>query len=387
MKSKPPENEKWWVKIGDFGISKRAENNNGPSTVKGTLGFMAPELLRASTSSEKGQTSFSAQPTDMWALGEITFRMLCGEPSFKDVMSLLLWMQNPTPNFLNQLKPLVGNEVIDFVQCLLKVDPTERLSAKDAMQHQWISLHHTSVEASPTLPASMEEQGWPQYPQDDGTSIFNEPSAKWTMLSESTATQSEEPHERTLRHDSTFGSHVSDPSTREGERTLKPRLTGPDSASLSPTAAGSSSSTTSVHTTERPQSPASLNHAGLGVLTLTNLNSSGKEIEEVASTSSTEDENCPVTSREAPLPETIPETPSEHGSRPSIVKSGNPEDVKTTLPEIAIAENRKVSVSDFHYFQKARNGFLLRPKSIMDYVKCSKCKAINAGLPDTTIEW
>jgi len=32
IKAKPPEN--WWVKIGDF----------GSSTLKGTLGFMPPEL-------------------------------------------------------------------------------------------------------------------------------------------------------------------------------------------------------------------------------------------------------------------------------------------------------------------------------------------------------
>lgn len=36
----------WWVKIADFGISKMAEQTRGQSsTVCGTIGFMAPELL------------------------------------------------------------------------------------------------------------------------------------------------------------------------------------------------------------------------------------------------------------------------------------------------------------------------------------------------------
>ena len=42
-KSTPPEH--WWVKIGDFGLSKRAEEELAvSSTLKGTLGFLAPEL-------------------------------------------------------------------------------------------------------------------------------------------------------------------------------------------------------------------------------------------------------------------------------------------------------------------------------------------------------
>jgi serine/threonine protein kinase len=35
----------WWVKIGDFGISKRADDGlAASSTLRGTLGFLAPEL-------------------------------------------------------------------------------------------------------------------------------------------------------------------------------------------------------------------------------------------------------------------------------------------------------------------------------------------------------
>ena len=41
VQSKDP----WWVKIGDFGISKRNEEAREPiSTIKGTSGYMTPEL-------------------------------------------------------------------------------------------------------------------------------------------------------------------------------------------------------------------------------------------------------------------------------------------------------------------------------------------------------
>lgn len=36
----------WWVKLGDFGISKRIEGTFGTMTLDiGTCGFMAPEVL------------------------------------------------------------------------------------------------------------------------------------------------------------------------------------------------------------------------------------------------------------------------------------------------------------------------------------------------------
>jgi serine/threonine protein kinase len=39
----PPEH--WWVKIGDFGISKRVEEGLTTSSIlKGASGFLAPEL-------------------------------------------------------------------------------------------------------------------------------------------------------------------------------------------------------------------------------------------------------------------------------------------------------------------------------------------------------
>ena len=58
----------WWVKIADFDISKRIENELGMSTtLKGTLGYIAPELHGFT---EKG----SPYAVDIWAVGEIAFQ-------------------------------------------------------------------------------------------------------------------------------------------------------------------------------------------------------------------------------------------------------------------------------------------------------------------------
>ncbi|PSN61895.1 kinase-like protein [Corynespora cassiicola Philippines] len=78
--SSPP--EPWWVKIAGFGLTKRAEETTaGPSAPMGTSGYMAPELLDFLPGADKSSNKV-AFPADMWALGEITFRMLAGRPVF-----------------------------------------------------------------------------------------------------------------------------------------------------------------------------------------------------------------------------------------------------------------------------------------------------------------
>ncbi|KAF2476874.1 kinase-like protein [Lindgomyces ingoldianus] len=223
VKSKPPDNEKWWVKIGDFGISKRAEDGNGPSTVKGTFGFMAPEVLLAASSTGRAKGSFDAQPTDLWALGEIAFRMLCGAPTFKDILSMLRWMENPTSSFLDQLQPLVASEVVNFIQGLLKADPTKRLSAKRAMKHVWMSPSSTLLEPESLPLPSTAEQGWPQYPQQKETFKFCEASAKWSTLNPPTTIQADTSQEKTLHPGPLSQSELSAPPAEDSNSTTKPR--------------------------------------------------------------------------------------------------------------------------------------------------------------------
>jgi serine/threonine protein kinase len=196
VKSKPPDFGKWWVKIGDFGISKRAEDTNGPLTIRGTFGYMAPELLAMANSIEgTGEESLRAQPTDIWGLGEIAFRMIAAKPTFNDILALLRWMQRPSHGFLDPLKPLVPDVVIDFVQCLLKANPDERLSAKQALGHPWIK---TTMEVETSDLPSTAEQAWPQDPRSIHSGD-TAPSAKWSTLSQSTIADEKTLSETTLR--------------------------------------------------------------------------------------------------------------------------------------------------------------------------------------------
>jgi serine/threonine protein kinase len=90
IKCKPPDN--WWVKVGDLGLSKRAESDMASTTIRGTENFMAPEVRGFPfTGDPMLANPFAA---DMWALGEIVFRALSGRATFENPQALSDYQKN-----------------------------------------------------------------------------------------------------------------------------------------------------------------------------------------------------------------------------------------------------------------------------------------------------
>ena len=150
VKSHSPD---WWVKIGDFGISKRA--GEGPlQTFTGTLGFMAPEVLVQHgllDSGELGELRGYTVAVDIWALGEIAFRALTYEPPFPPPFprGLASYIKNPSSypsNTINDLHlhPNAG----EFVWNLLKPMPADPPTAEAALRHPWLASQHKPLSAS-----------------------------------------------------------------------------------------------------------------------------------------------------------------------------------------------------------------------------------------------
>ena len=75
------------MKLADFGISKRVDLSDCIMTSgRGTVPCMGPELLGYEPGN---QVKFDLQAADMWAVGEMAFRMLTKQPAFSSYRALL----------------------------------------------------------------------------------------------------------------------------------------------------------------------------------------------------------------------------------------------------------------------------------------------------------
>lgn len=129
--------------IADFGLSRVVNEDKmaALSTTCGTPSYMAPEIFR-----KVGH----GKPVDMWALGVITYFLLCGYTPFDQDSSAEEMQAILQGNF--RFEPAiywegVSHEARDFIQRLLTVDPEKRMTAAEAMEHPWLA--HVEVQTAP----------------------------------------------------------------------------------------------------------------------------------------------------------------------------------------------------------------------------------------------
>ena len=110
--------------------------------MKGTLQFMAPELLRLTTHDVAHTNAYAA---DMWSLGETVFQMLTKQPAFPQFPQLLSYIQGSQP-FPDAV--LAGYGVSrsgqNFISSTMLPSPDNRLTVIQAWDHEWIALYKTS---------------------------------------------------------------------------------------------------------------------------------------------------------------------------------------------------------------------------------------------------
>ncbi|KAF2470434.1 kinase-like protein [Lindgomyces ingoldianus] len=142
--SHPP--QEWWVKLADFGISKRTEDHtNSPSTRKGTDGFVPPEWHGFSPNGEN-ISGTSSPAADMWALGEIAFRLFTKGSTFKSSYDLFQFTEGRLPFPLASLEAYKSSlEAMDFVQACMRASPEDRLDAQQAVKHEWMKIEPRGI--------------------------------------------------------------------------------------------------------------------------------------------------------------------------------------------------------------------------------------------------
>ncbi|KAG0208835.1 hypothetical protein BGX28_000310 [Mortierella sp. GBA30] len=121
--------------IADFGLSRIMDHEKLHllTTTCGTPGYMAPEIF---------QKSGHGKPVDMWALGVITYFLLCGytpfdrQNSMDEVHAILKAEYEFAPVEYWQG---VSETAKSFVSRLLTADPNLRMTAVEALHHPWLA--------------------------------------------------------------------------------------------------------------------------------------------------------------------------------------------------------------------------------------------------------
>lgn len=100
-------------------------------TACGTPGYVAPEVLKRQGYKEE---------VDLWSLGVITYILLCGYPPFFDQNNTELFkkIMSGRYQFDRPWWDNVSDKAKDFIRKLLVLDPMQRMTATQALQHPFI---------------------------------------------------------------------------------------------------------------------------------------------------------------------------------------------------------------------------------------------------------
>jgi len=118
------------VKIVDFGFAATSEGFD-LSEQCGTPGYIAPEIL---------MNKLHGSQVDMWSLGVILYILLGGYPPFhdEDQNELFKRIKAGVYEFHEEYWGGVSAEAKDLISKLLVVNPLERLTAQQALEHPWL---------------------------------------------------------------------------------------------------------------------------------------------------------------------------------------------------------------------------------------------------------
>ncbi|KAF8062453.1 kinase-like domain-containing protein [Lyophyllum atratum] len=123
------------IMLADFGLSRVMEEGKFSmlTEICGTPGYMAPEIFKKTG---------HGKPVDVWAMGVVTYFLLAGYTPFdRDSQQLEMeaiiagdYKFEPSEYWAN-----VSETAKDFVRQCLTVDPKERPTAAEVLEHKWLA--------------------------------------------------------------------------------------------------------------------------------------------------------------------------------------------------------------------------------------------------------
>ncbi|KAF8820911.1 calcium-dependent protein kinase CDPK2 [Cardiosporidium cionae] len=121
------------LKLIDFGLASKCDPKHLMKTKMGTAYYVSPEVI---------QGSQHGLACDMWSVGVILYLLLYGIPPFNGDTDgeIFAKIADGRYEFPCNDDKNVSDCAKDLVDLLLVKDPSERLTAKEALSHDWFSL-------------------------------------------------------------------------------------------------------------------------------------------------------------------------------------------------------------------------------------------------------
>lgn len=124
--------------LADFGIAKTLQSNEVLTTMAGSFGYAAPEIML-----KRGH----GKPVDMWSLGVITYTLLCGYSPFRseNLSELIEECKNGRVIFHERYWKDVSKDAKDFILTLLQPEPKNRATSSVRLSSFTIALTNSYI--------------------------------------------------------------------------------------------------------------------------------------------------------------------------------------------------------------------------------------------------
>lgn len=184
--------EDYTLKLGGFSQARSTQNQSVDMiTPKPPAWFTAPEVFLAQTDS-KAQRTIDWKAVDMWAIGCVFAEMLLQKPLFaghSDPVSNICNVLDikatepsgklyPNPGSANALGTMLAKSpysqhpsfppAVSLLRFLLSFDPSSRITASQALQHEYISeLHARKEPHRPDIAREVQDNCLPRFVEDE----------------------------------------------------------------------------------------------------------------------------------------------------------------------------------------------------------------------------
>ena len=142
------------VKVADFGLARRTKTSRGKLSAQcGSPAYVAPEIILG---------KHYTPAVDMWACGVIMYALLTGELPFTSESEREMYQKIIRVDAREPRPGEISPPALDLIFKLLELDPVRRLTAGEALEHEWFE---TATGGGSTDSGSLRSDDGPASPR------------------------------------------------------------------------------------------------------------------------------------------------------------------------------------------------------------------------------